>query len=972
MEFNIDIAIVVSFLLLTILVGMGHGKDVKTLKDYALGGRNFSNAALISTIVATWASGSGFMTTLNMTFSDGLSFLLASVGGGISAIILAIYLVPRMNEFLGKMSIAEAMGDMYGLQVRVITAIAGTIGSIGVIAVQFKVFGNVIGNFLSISAVESIILAGGITTFYSAFGGIRAVTFTDMLQFFTFGVILPLLSFVIWNDFYSHGHSVISGLSESKFNFQTVFSIQNPKYWDIILLFVYFSIPTISAPIFQRIAVGKDLEQVQKAFIISGIFLILIEVLIAWIPFLIHTMDSSIQKSALLSHIINTYSYQGLKGAFIAALIAFTMSTADSRINVSSVLFTNDICKVFAKGPISEILISRIFAFFLGIGAIFLSLVETDLLSLIILANSFYYPLVTPIILMAIIGFRSTTKSALIGMSAGLISNLLWKFLAISFDNISASTVGVLLAMLSNLICFFSAHYLLGEEGGWVETPGIKFMKKEREKAKKERALYWEEVKNFSILQYIRGLNPKYEGIYLRTGVYFILFTIITMFSVHTSLLGPGKYLLSIIFPIMLITGTVITIYPLWPQSISHKIREGIMHFWWPVALFYMLILFSGFFVLLSDFNLLQSLIALLNILVLITLYKWQVSFIGLPLGFILSMKLYSNVYGPYIWKFDPGSPESVMVYLLVLVSTAIIMFVKPKQEYLEYTEEEAAHFKSEVIFLSSTTDDYKTQIKQLSADKADLSDQVNFYSEKVSDQQKEIERLGETSERILNNVTHELRLPVGNVINFTEMLAESLDKMEDKQVQMLSNEVIKNSTRLSSMILNMLDLAMLDVHKVKLNKKTMNLGELVSERVKKCMKVYMKDKPIDIKMIIAPEVLVPVDPNYMRQVVDNLVINAIKFSDRGLIVVKVMRNVDSAILMVQDQGMGIEKHELYDIFKPFKMSEATSSKAEGRGVGLALCKSAILAHGGRITVESGGIGALFTVILPLPNAGEW
>ena len=67
---NIDIAIVVTFLILTLVVGLGHGQKVKTIKDYALGGRNFSTGALVATIVATQASGSGFFTTLSNTYAN--------------------------------------------------------------------------------------------------------------------------------------------------------------------------------------------------------------------------------------------------------------------------------------------------------------------------------------------------------------------------------------------------------------------------------------------------------------------------------------------------------------------------------------------------------------------------------------------------------------------------------------------------------------------------------------------------------------------------------------------------------------------------------------------------------------------------------------------------------------------------------------------------------------------------------------
>ena len=68
---------------------------------------------------------------------------------------------------------------------------------------------------------------------------------------------------------------------------------------------------------------------------------------------------------------------------------------------------------------------------------------------------------------------------------------------------------------------------------------------------------------------------------------------------------------------------------------------------------------------------------------------------------------------------------------------------------------------------------------------------------------------------------------------------------------------------------------------------------------------------------------------------------------------------------MIKDEGIGIPQKDIYDIFTPFKMGSNTESKAEGRGVGLALCKASIEAHGGVITVESkGGKGAVFKFVL--------
>jgi signal transduction histidine kinase len=185
----------------------------------------------------------------------------------------------------------------------------------------------------------------------------------------------------------------------------------------------------------------------------------------------------------------------------------------------------------------------------------------------------------------------------------------------------------------------------------------------------------------------------------------------------------------------------------------------------------------------------------------------------------------------------------------------------------------------------------------------------------------------------------------------------------------MLLDEVLQNSNRLSSMILNMLDLAMLNAKKIELKKQTINLSEMIYDRVKNCAKIYLQGKHIDFEMNIEPEIFVFVDPNYIRQTIDNLIINANFYSEKGTIEVSLSRNLENNIeIVIKDQGIGILKHELYDIFMPFKMGSKTDTQAQGRGVGLALCKAAVEAHHGTISVESNGYGATFRVMLPLFN----
>jgi len=107
---SLDISIVIVFLVVTLALGIINSKKIKTIQDYALGGRNFSTGALVATIVATTASASGFFTDLNSTYTDGLFYIIPGLCFSVSLLITAYIFIPRMGEFLGSNSVAEVMG----------------------------------------------------------------------------------------------------------------------------------------------------------------------------------------------------------------------------------------------------------------------------------------------------------------------------------------------------------------------------------------------------------------------------------------------------------------------------------------------------------------------------------------------------------------------------------------------------------------------------------------------------------------------------------------------------------------------------------------------------------------------------------------------------------------------------------------------------------------------------------------------
>jgi len=465
---------------------------------------------------------------------------------------------------------------------------------------------------------------------------------------------------------------------------------------------------------------------------------------------------------------------------------------------------------------------------------------------------------------------------------------------------------------------------------------------------------------DFSFADFLHHNSPKSKALYSFFGVFCFISTISTIYLTQYELLGTRGKLILYLYQMMLIISLFFSLYMMWPHSIRHPLVVGAL---WYVALIYNMTFCTTFFLLMSKFHNIQLIVCGLSLLMIFELCNWKTALTVIAVGGSGAFLFYKNLMGALPSNALIDNNVHLLIYIALFASTLLIFFLKPNKEFIEQGETKSDMIQDEIILLSAQIDHKRHRVETFNEEIKFLNNKIDFDTECVTDWMQEIERLNTTSQKILNHIVHELRLPVGNVMNFKEILSNGLEKMDKELLKELSDEIINNPKHLSTMTLNMLDLAALDIKKVKLNKKTMNLGELVTERVKKCHKLYLDNKEIDIKLTIQPEVLIPVDPHYMRQIVDNLVINAIKFSDKGLIKIQVTRNIDSAILIVKDARKVIPPDELCAFFKSFKTGH---SKSEGRDVGLSFCRAAIKAHGGKIDVQGSGIGATFTVILPI------
>jgi signal transduction histidine kinase len=180
--------------------------------------------------------------------------------------------------------------------------------------------------------------------------------------------------------------------------------------------------------------------------------------------------------------------------------------------------------------------------------------------------------------------------------------------------------------------------------------------------------------------------------------------------------------------------------------------------------------------------------------------------------------------------------------------------------------------------------------------------------------------------------------------------------------------DVIRRSTeRLHALVEDLLLIAQIEARRVELDLETVDLTALTQRSVDACRPAAL-DRQVSLDVIADHPPLVRADTRRLEQVTDNLISNAIKFSDAGgAVTVSIGREGDSARLVVADSGIGIPADEIGDVFSRFfRSSTAAQAAIPGTGLGLSITRALVEQHGGTISLESvEGRGTTVTVHLP-------
>lgn len=317
--------------------------------------------------------------------------------------------------------------------------------------------------------------------------------------------------------------------------------------------------------------------------------------------------------------------------------------------------------------------------------------------------------------------------------------------------------------------------------------------------------------------------------------------------------------------------------------------------------------------------------------------------------------------------EFDVVVSDVTMPRMGGCEALATIKELQPKVEVIMVTGH--ATLDTAIDSMKKGAYDYITKPFQIE----DLARLVERALEKkrLHEQVNELQVISQLKSAFLANMSHELRTPMNAILGYTSLILDkAYGDVPEKQEKALKRIEI-NAKNLLEVINNILDLSKLSAGKMPVYMESCNLSSLVAEVIG-TVEALAQTKHLNLitESDVGADVLIHTDKTKLKQILINLLGNAIKFTETGEVALKVEKSPEkeAVLIRVRDTGIGISQENLPILFEEFKQVDSSSTRERGgTGLGLSITKKLIALLGGSIHVESAsGVGSVFTIELPL------
>lgn len=438
---NLDLGIVSLYLLAIVILGLTAGRGIRSLRHFAVANRSFGSFIVFATLSASFIGGGFTLGNAGKVYALGIFNIFALWGFGLKEILVACLLAPRMRRFPNAMSVGDIMESAFGTPAKVLTGVFGLFLCLAIVGAQVGAMGVVFSVFLNMNPLLGIFIGCGMLIVYSAFGGIRAVVFTDIVQFTVLVIGMPLV--LVFGVIAAGGVGAVAEAVPA--DHLAVFgNIGWLAFGSLFLTFVLGE--ALVPPYMQRLMIG-DPAKVARGTLYSGLLSFPFLAITGCIGLVALALAPDLENTnQAIPYVVASVVPIGLKGLVVAGIISVVMSSADSFLNSAAVAFCHDIVQPLRKKPLSQkaaLLLARIATVVVGLLAIIIAVRIEGLLDILIYAYNFWAPVILIPLIAAFFGMRGSWKILFLAAAAGISANLGWSWLLNSPGGIDGLIVGV-------------------------------------------------------------------------------------------------------------------------------------------------------------------------------------------------------------------------------------------------------------------------------------------------------------------------------------------------------------------------------------------------------------------------------------------------------------------------------------------------------------------------------------------------
>lgn len=419
--------IVIGYLAGVLVIGICAGRHIHTLSDYAVAGRSYGAIVIFATLAASFIGGGFSMGNAERVFRVGIVNIIALWGFSLKEILVARYIAPRMTRYAQAISVGDIMEVHYGTTAKVFAGIFGFILCAGILGAQVGAIGYVFHLFLGLDRLWGILLGCGIVIVYATIGGMRAVIWTDVIQFATLAVGIPLTLY-----FGVREAGGLAAIREALPAGHLAVPTQPAALVALGSLFLTFLLgETLVPPYAQRLLIGRDVKQVSRGTLYSALFSVPFFAITGLIGIVALALEPTLDPNLAMPYVIQRALPPVLQGVVIAAMIAIIMSSADSFLNAAAISFTNDVVGPLRRTPLSarmQLGLARLATLAVGVLAVVFAVSIESVLGILIYAYNFWAPTILVPLALAILGVPVSRRRFLAGAAAGIVAAIVWSY----------------------------------------------------------------------------------------------------------------------------------------------------------------------------------------------------------------------------------------------------------------------------------------------------------------------------------------------------------------------------------------------------------------------------------------------------------------------------------------------------------------------------------------------------------------